>query len=239
MTAFRLALSTLTVLPVGPGSHGAEAMRRSSAYYPLVGTFLGAVLAAVSHLPVDPPVLALLLLLLWEGTTGFLHLDGWADSLDAWFGGRTPAARRRILKDPRVGVFGTAGIVLALLAKQVLLTGILAKPGAAAWLFLVPAGSRWNLSYLCFRNPPRARGLGAAVLGSSRTSFLTATATVVALSVVLWDIRLPAVAAAALLAALATAHLARERLGGLSGDGLGAAVVASESAALFVVALAP
>ena len=59
----------------------------------------------------------MLLLTLWAALSGGLHLDGWADCCDGLLNASAPARRLEIMKDPRLGTFGGAGLVLLLLAK--------------------------------------------------------------------------------------------------------------------------
>ena len=89
MRAFWLALQFLTRLPAPRMTeHTAEDRGRSVLYYPVVGLLIGAVLTAFLFLlaDVNPGLRAALLLLVWVLLTGALHLDGLADSADAWLG---------------------------------------------------------------------------------------------------------------------------------------------------------
>src|SRR5439155_7026639 len=74
---------------------------------------------------ISPTLAAFLVLLLWVIATGALHIDGFCDLCDALFGGPTPEERLQIMKDPHVGAFGLAGVVLLLLGKFVLLVEVL------------------------------------------------------------------------------------------------------------------
>ncbi len=90
MQAFLIALQFLTRLPVpAGGEYSPERVGRSLAWYPLVGLLIGLLLWLADWLlPGQAPLLtAAVLLTLWVGLTGALHLDGLADSADAWVGG--------------------------------------------------------------------------------------------------------------------------------------------------------
>ena len=107
MQSFWLALQFLTRFPVPqPIDYSARAMGRSVLSYPIVGLVLGLLLVSIQMLLVHihPNVLAALLLILWVMVTGGLHLDGLADSADAWMGGQGDRERTlQIMKDPRAG----------------------------------------------------------------------------------------------------------------------------------------
>src|SRR4030067_260313 len=105
--SFFIAVQFLTrfPLPAFDRPKGRDA-GRSLLFYPLVGLLIGAVLVALNEAAAGAAesVRAALLLAAWVIVTGGLHLDGLADSADAWVGGlgdpgRTPA----LLKDPRSG----------------------------------------------------------------------------------------------------------------------------------------
>ncbi|NCA91441.1 MAG: adenosylcobinamide-GDP ribazoletransferase, partial [Gammaproteobacteria bacterium] len=96
MRPFLIALQFLTRLPVRlTGELSAADLGRSLLYYPLVGLLLGGLLVAGGWLlaggglltGVAPVLAAALVLSLWVGLTGALHLDGLADMIDAWAGG--------------------------------------------------------------------------------------------------------------------------------------------------------
>lgn len=107
-----IALQFLTRLPVRLlGMPAPEQVGRSLLWYPLVGLLLGGLLlAAQALLSQQPAVLqAALLLTLWVALSGGLHLDGLADTADAWVGGYGDRERTlAIMKDPRSGPIAVA-----------------------------------------------------------------------------------------------------------------------------------
>ena len=113
---FLIALQFLTRLPVTlRSSPSKKEMGYSILFYPLIGLLLGIVLLVVSRLLVDVQsfLTAALLLLIWVGLTGALHLDGLADMSDAWVGGLGEQSRTlRIMKDPNCGPMGVTAIIL-------------------------------------------------------------------------------------------------------------------------------
>ena len=131
MRALLIALQFLTILPVRlQGEFSAQDMGRSLLFYPLVGLLIGIVLSLLgwsltSQLPM---VSAILVLAVWVILTGALHLDGLADSADAWLGGIGDKAKTlSIMKDPAAGPIAVVMIVLVLLIKFVMLTVLLSQ----------------------------------------------------------------------------------------------------------------
>lgn len=235
------AVRFLTILPFpGMGLEGSDALGRSAGWFPVVGLALGGVLWVGDRLLslLFPPVLATLLVLAtWKLLTGGIHLDGLADSLDG-MGGRDPAARLAIMRDSRVGVFGALGLVLALLLGLAALAE-LPNPLRARALLLAPAVGRLAPLLLSRTSSPATpgRGSGAAFILSVRTGALAGGAGVVAAAgaAVLWPWGLVA-AAAGTAAAWTLVRLLSRRLGGLTGDSLGAGVELGELGALLAFA---
>src|SRR5436309_3166057 len=107
MHTLLVALAFLTILPIRFRKlPSLEVVARSRFWYPFVGLLLGLLLASalaglrMTHL--SDGVIAFLVLVLWVGLTGALHLDGLCDTCDGLFGGHTPEERLRIMKDPHV-----------------------------------------------------------------------------------------------------------------------------------------
>ncbi|NCC95150.1 MAG: adenosylcobinamide-GDP ribazoletransferase, partial [Opitutae bacterium] len=126
-----LAGRFLTRLPFPePRGFTARQLGQAVCWYPLIGLLLGVLiaLAAAGLARLDTGVAAALVLLLWVWSTGALHLDGLADSADAWVGGLASRERTlEILKDPRSGPAAITAILLLLLLKwaalEALITG--------------------------------------------------------------------------------------------------------------------
>jgi adenosylcobinamide-GDP ribazoletransferase len=239
LRALALAAGTLSVVrvpvrdPVTPAD-----LRASTAWYPVVGLALAAFPTAALLLPLPALPRAALALALWVAVTGALHLDGWADCCDAAFAPpratpeETLARRHAILKDPHVGVFGVAGIVILLLAKLV----ALAEVGAAAPLVAVPLG-RWVMVY-ALRSYPSARadGLAAAIGRAVPLSLATAAAALVLVPLTVFSpvpVRIAVAVSLGILVALTVVELLAARFGGVTGDVLGAAGEAAELAVLW------
>lgn len=137
-------------------------MSRAAAYYPLVGAVLGLLLVGADLLLglALPPILrSALVLALWVGLTGALHLDGFLDCCDGLLAPRPPAERLEILRDVHAGSFAVVGGVLLLLVKFAALAGLTAPLRLPA-LALAPVLARWAMAYALVRYPYARPGAG-------------------------------------------------------------------------------
>jgi adenosylcobinamide-GDP ribazoletransferase len=240
--AFLIALQFLTRLPVRlPGMPAAAQVGRSLLWYPLVGLLIGALLLLVQWLLAEaaPLLQAALLLLVWVGLTGGLHLDGLADSADAWAGGFGDRERTlSIMQDPRSGPIAVVVLVLLLLVKFAALATLLQSAQPLA-LLLAPWLARGLLPLLFMTTPyVRAGGLGAALAAHLPRRQLPYWLAGHGLLLVLlggWSGLLALLAALLLLAGLR--QLLLQRLGGCTGDTAGAVVELAEATVLLVLAL--
>ncbi len=242
MRGLLAACRYLTVLPL-PGAEDRKDLGRAAGWFPVVGLVLGLGLAAATLMTgvlLPPLVAAVLIVALWAGLTGGLHLDGVADTLDGLGGGWTREEALLIMRDAGTGAYGVTGIVLVLGLKIATLASL---PAGLSWraVILAPVLARVGplvLARLC----PAARdeGAGHAFVVSVRMPDLGA-AVVVGAGVAVgligpWGALL---VGAVVADAAAFALYLRRRLGGLTGDCLGALVEASEASTLtLLVALA-
>lgn len=236
-----IALQFLTRLPVRlPGMPEPAQLGRSVLWYPAVGLLLGALLCAARLLLGDAPWLlqAALLLALWVALSGALHLDGLADTADAWVGGLGDRERTlAIMKDPRSGPIAVVVLVLVLLLKFAALVALLER-GAWPALLLAPWLARGLLPLLLWTTPyVRPGGLGQALVDhlprQALPLWLAAHAAAALLLgwTALWAL------AAALLTFVWLRRAVLQRLGGTTGDTAGALVELSECVMLVVLAL--
>lgn len=236
MRCFLIALQFLTRLPVRLQQRpDASAVGRSVLCYPLVGLLIGLMLMALNHLLQGLPELlrAALLLTVWVGVTGGLHLDGLADSADAWLGGHGDRERTlAILKDPRAGPAAVVAVVLVLMIKF----SALAAPATAAgqWgLILAPLLGRSALPLLFLTTPyVRPGGLGSAIASHlPRGAAMVVVAAVAATLAAAGKMGLGSVLTA-LIMFLGLRRLMLARIGGFTGDTAGALVCLVEAAVL-------
>lgn len=228
-----VALQFLTRLPVRLATPpDGVTVGRSLPWYPLVGGVIAALLGMLalvfSSLP--PLVAAFLLLIAWVTVTGGLHLDGLADSADAWMGGHDRARALAIMKDPACGPAGVMALVLALGLKAACLEAIMTQQ---AWsgLLLAPVLGRVMLVALLLTTPyVREHGLGSD-LSRHAPRLISWLAVIVTMLALLLLAGAPVLLVAILLFALLR-RLMLQRLGGTTGDTAGALVELTESTAL-------
>ncbi len=226
-TEWRLALTAvqfLTRLPV-PGwvGYGPGQLDRAMRYLPLVGIgvgLAGAAVLAMAGAGLPRPAAAVLSVMATLLLTGALHEDGLADTLDGLFGGATRDDALRIMRDSRLGTYGAAGLALALGLKITALSA-LPEPGAA--LVAGHAASRFMVLCVLAGLPyARAGGKAGPVAGGVGATELAVAGLCGVLPMLLLGSRaLPALLLAAGMA-WGMARWFRRRLGGYTGDGLGA-----------------
>ncbi len=226
MRGLILAIQFLTRLPVpAVAAFRAEEQARSVAWFPLVGLLVGLLVAGGVWLGMrfDPWLGALLGLAVWVAVTGALHLDGLSDLADALGASHgNPDRMLAVLADPHVGVFGVVALVLQLAAKLVLL--MLAARLELYWLLvLVPAWARLGVLWWA-RLPSIKPGLGERFAWRSSGWIAWAWLAVLGAPSLACPILL-----AAPLALLAWRLFLVLRLGGMTGDALGAGVEVTES----------
>ncbi|HXZ38797.1 MAG TPA: adenosylcobinamide-GDP ribazoletransferase [Thermodesulfobacteriota bacterium] len=243
MTSFLLAWQFLTLFPGGKKDAEAtpEVLGRSMAYYPLVGLLIGSILWAaywvVSH--AFPRTLcdglAILLLVI---ITGALHLDGLADTLDGMAAGKSAEERLRIMRDHRVGTFGAVGLVLVLGIKFLALNS-LPEEIIGKTLIAALALSRWSMVQLTYRAPyARPEGGLGKVFKENVTRREMALATAFSLTIAVFLLRFwgAVLWLAVGVSALGIQLLFQKKIGGITGDILGAANETHEVLVLVMVA---
>ena len=215
------AVQALTRVPV-PAAYDADMLRRSVRYMPVAGLLVGVTAACVfSAAAAGLPggVAAALSLAATLLLTGALHEDGLADSVDGLFGGRSREDALRIMRDSRVGAFGVLGLIVVVGAK---LACVAALPAAAGPLIAAHAASRFY-AVLPPAVLPYARTDGmAGSLAQPDVADLAIAALCGLLPLLLLGPRAgPALILSAAVALLFGLYL-RRRLGGYTGDTLGA-----------------
>ncbi|GLQ96654.1 adenosylcobinamide-GDP ribazoletransferase [Dyella mobilis] len=234
MRGLLVALGFLTRLPVPLGAFDdARAKAVSLAWYPLVGLLIGLLLGSLAWLLRDtPPLLAAgIVVVAWVALTGAMHLDGLADSADAWIGGLGDREKTlAIMKDPRCGPAGVVALVLVLLLKFAALASL--HPAPWSELILASLLARVGLTALFLTTPyVRGGGLGAALSSAPRNACAVAIAVSVGFCLLgRWHGVLALGVAAVVFGGWR--HACIKRLGGITGDTAGALAEMVEAAVL-------
>ena len=239
-TLLRLACQMLTRLPAAGGVDYAPPLDAASVrYYPLVGVLVGlaggAVFAA-GHAVFGAALAAILAIAAMAAVTGGLHEDGLADTADGICGASTAERALEIMRDSRIGAYGVLALILVIAAKIVALAAL---PLWTGFVILIAAHglSRWSIVLvIATARYVRASGTASPVAGTvSPASHLVAGATALACLALVAVVATPA-AALGVIAGLVLGHLAiraafQRKLGGYTGDCLGATQQASETGA--------
>lgn len=247
---FFIALQFLTRLPIpiyfetGSAGNGRQ-LGRSVLYYPLVGLVVGGLLATLQHIlstytlgSAYTVVHAAIILMVWVGLTGALHLDGLADSADAWLGGLGDRDRTlAIMKDPYSGPAGVTAIVLVLILKFAALSQLTGQDWQ--YLLIAPMLGRTAVVVL-FLTTPYVRQGG---IGSFQVHYLPKGAAwlvvIGALGLAAWltGDRVIWVMLAVIIVWLWLRHRMISRIGGTTGDTAGSMVEIIETVGLVMLVI--
>ena len=237
MRGLRASVTFLTRVKVGGEIRWPEDIALGVPWFPVVGCAIGLLVAAVyaagrSILP--SLVAAALAIAVGVWATGGFHEDGLADTADAFGGRRSPEETIRIMKDPRLGSYGVLALVLTMLIR---IGSVSALEGAAAFVVLPAAGAMSRAGAIALLAGPvaPADGLGAAyasVVGGGQLAIALGVGGAIGIAA-LGSVAVPAAASVAVVCLIAR-RLARRRIGGVTGDVLGAAQQTGEIVVLLV-----
>jgi adenosylcobinamide-GDP ribazoletransferase len=232
------ALAFLTRIPVRTATCTPEAIGQSASVFPVIGALVGAaeVLVLWACRQAMPATLtATVIVLTGILLTGALHLDGLADMADGFGGGRTRDDVLRIMRDHQIGAYGAIALIMMLLLQISAITALIERDVAARFLVVAPAAGRWSM-VLLGRQLPYARpdgGLGRALTDHVRdremwvsTAFVLTIATVLGRGSGIVSLTLT------IVLTLGVGFLCWRRIGGITGDTLGANAVLCETVVL-------
>ena len=199
---------------------GDVSLAGSAIFFPLVGAALGASASGVYLLLarlLPTPLASILAILFLVLATGGLHEDGLADVADAFRAGRTPERTFAIMKDSRVGTFGALALAFSILIRWQALNAL----GAPSTIVLIVSETLARTALVVLSHIAKPAGSGLAT-GLSRNVTLVAAAQGVALAFLAgpW-LALPLLAGTAAIVWVARSYFHR-RIGGVTGDCLGA-----------------
>jgi adenosylcobinamide-GDP ribazoletransferase len=243
LRALRVALGFLTIIPVSWGGPATSADVAAARYaFPVIGAAIGLGLAGVSEAlsagQASPLLAAFLLVAAGVAITGGLHLDGLADSSDGLFLWGDADRRLNVMRDPHVGSFGLLAIVLVMLGKFAALAALTGHRRALALLGAATVSRTLILVAAGLAPYARRQGTGQIVVEATTvTDSLWSVVAALAVGALLAGEAGLIASAAALLVAWSLSHLANGRLGGITGDILGAVVELGELAYLVALGL--
>ncbi|MFA7294717.1 MAG: adenosylcobinamide-GDP ribazoletransferase [Candidatus Omnitrophota bacterium] len=243
MSSFLLALQFLTVLPLKVKQFNEKRMAWALVFFPVVGLFLGLMLVVLNMLlsvsGILPAVVNIILVIVLIILTGGMHMDGLSDTADAFLSGKDKEGILKIMRDPHVGVMGVLSLISSILLKIGLLSSmsVIVKPAA---LILMCILSRWAVVMVMYLFP-YARQEGKAKLfmqGLNLKILIVSLIIVLVFSFSIWGLKgwlvLLIVSGCAYLINLAIA----KKIGGVTGDTLGATIEIMEVTILLTVCIA-
>ena len=230
---FLIAVQFMTTIPIKlPCLPSREQNALSMLFYPVIGLMIGGVLWLVaSYVQLPMMLLSCAVMVVWVWLTGGLHLDGLADTADAWVGGFGDRQRTlTIMKDPNTGAMGVIAIVLCLALKWAAVYCLLELDAVLALLFVPMLGRMSALALFATTPYVRQHGLGSALQDVPKfllwLVMLGFGAAVFALS---WQIAVAMIGVwAVMLAWLRWRFVGR--IGGITGDTVGASIEVVEVA---------
>ncbi len=235
--AFRM----LTRLPLGAGTSDRGPLKGVAGWFPVVGLIVGLVVGGIYALlyPWVPSMLSAVVAVAFGVVfTGAFHEDGLADSLDALGTGESGDGALAVMRDPRLGTYGTLAVVFSVLWRVVAL-GSLAPVVAVSGLVAAHVlGRTGAVTLMAIAPAARDDGLGRLGIASldARSSVAAVTVgTGVGLVALGWWVGVAAVLMVAAVALVAR-FISMRRIGGITGDILGACEQLGEMACLGLVA---
>lgn len=241
MKSLICALSFLTPIPVSTAKLEKSEFLKSLAWFSFVGVLQGMLVCAVFYgwtSVLGGLIVPVITVAFWVLVTSGMHLDGLADCFDGFFALATREKRLEIMKDPRVGTFGSLGLIFAILIK-VSLVGLLVYENVWSLtpVFLAMIFARSSALVLVFFKNARSQGLGFG-MSSSKPFIPFVINIIIPVALCLYFGLTASIAfAAAFAASLLAGLLALSKISGVTGDVFGMAIEFSEIAVLLVFAL--
>lgn len=224
---FLISVQFLTRIPVPRGIATTEReIGQASAFFPFVGVIVGgtAALLHTAFLKVLPPSTCVLMVLIYTAfITNAFHEDGLADAFDGFGGGWTSERVLEIMRDSRIGTFGSLALVFLVLAKYNFLSAL--EPSHVwRWLIVAHTAARWTTLPLCLRLPyARSEGQGKPVAQNvGLPQMVIGTLTLSAALILLSPGAIFAVVSVTISVLVGSGFYYRRRIHGITGDCLGA-----------------
>lgn len=226
MKQFLIALQFLTILPVKITSEPKESdFGKSLLYFPVIGILIGLVLSTTVFLRSLLPnlVIGVIILIISIVITGGIHLDGFADTCDGFYGSNRKEKILQIMRDSRVGTMGVVGVVCLLLLKFTLIVSI---PQRILWkvLIMMVVFARWSQVLACYiSNYARKEGKAKYFIEhAGKKEFFMGILLTSGLFFLLMQIKGVLLFFISLVPILLLINCIKRRIGGMTGDTLGA-----------------
>jgi len=227
MRSFLLALQFLTIIPVKIRHLNEQKLSESIIYFPIVGLLLGLILLLANKLlfflNFESFFINIILVILLLILTGGLHLDGLADTFDAFLSRKDKDEKLKIMRDSHIGVMGVLSLICIILLKIAFLSSINMSVKTIA-LLLMCTLSRWTLvlSMILF---PYARQEGKAkvfIQGINLKIFFLATIITLCSVALVWQLKGLLVFLTTAISAYIMGKFIKRKIDGITGDTLGA-----------------
>ncbi|MDI6732858.1 MAG: adenosylcobinamide-GDP ribazoletransferase [Planctomycetota bacterium] len=244
---FIIAIQFLTPIPLSSKEVDPKDLARSMRFFPLVGLLIGLFLVLLRipclHLEFSTSITATFLLLAITVASGALHLDGFGDTCDGFYAGRTREEIIKVMRDSHIGVMGVIGIFFILLLKWAVFVSF--PWGNASYsnlsLILIPFLSRWAMVIATALSPYAS--VAHDGIGKPFTDHITRKEVFIATAIILVGILVLSFLSGyfigflliiiPLIVVLIMVVISRKTLGGITGDILGAINEITEVAVLF------
>ena len=233
MKSFLASIAFCTRIPIRTG-FATEDVGKAARWFPVVGMMLGVLYIGISHFlqaVLPSTVIAVVIVAAEALVTGALHFDGLADASDGFGGGKSRDDILRIMRDHAIGSYGALALILLVALKVTAIAALIARHRVFPTLLLVPTLGRWNIVLLSYWLPyarpsqgvSRHIGLGELAWATVATILIVGWAAkwqgaldwvVCGVSGVLWGL------------------FSRKKIGGVTGDTLGASEQLGESVVL-------
>jgi len=242
MDSFLLAAQFLTILPLKIKGVTEEKIASAMVYFPVVGLLFGLMLWGINALLyiLNFPALAIniILTIALIIITGGIHLDGVSDTVDALASGKAKERMLEIMRDPHIGVMGVLSLISIILLKISLLSSVSVSSKPIA-LLLMCALSRWSAAWVIFLFP-YARQEGKArvfIQGMNLKIFILSLIVTFIFAFAIWRVKGLLVLLIIAGCSYLNGKIIARKIGGITGDTLGANIEFTEIIALFIVCI--
>jgi len=242
MKSLLLALQFLTIIPVKIKDVDDNKMATALTYFPIIGLLLGLILIGANNflifLGIKQFSINIILIILLIILTGGLHLDGLTDTCDAFSSRKDKDEMLRIMRDSHIGVMGALSLIVVILLKIAFLSSISISLKTIS-LLLMCSLSRWSLVFAMFLFP-YARNEGKAkafIQGVNFKNFSVATIIALLTAFFIWKFNGLIIFIIITASGYLIGKFISKRVGGITGDTLGAINELTEIIILFSICI--